>query len=239
MVKERSVSPNSISPTLVMSRLQVRACDAIAIEKFAIPGIVLMENAGSAAAATILASLDCPARSRVCILAGVGNNAGDGFVVARHLTNHAVKVDILICGPRNRFTGDALTNLRIVENMHLPITCLDQSPPESLTSIITQHLAAADLIVDAMLGTGASGPPRQPIRSVIEILNTIDSPVVALDIPSGLDCDTGRPSEIAVRADQTVTFAALKKGFNTLDAARYTGKVTVASIGIDAAILQT
>ena len=221
---------------LVLSRLQVRQCDQVAIERFGIIGLVLMENAGSAAASYILGLLDGEPGKRVFIVAGVGNNAGDGFVVARHLSNAGVFVEVLICGSRERFKGDALSNLRIIEHMSLPISYI-QSEQQDVEPFIAQRAEKADIIVDAMLGTGTSGPPRGVIRTAIKVLSDkkLSSKIVALDIPSGLDCDTGEPLEIAVRAGHTVTFAALKKGFRSLRAANYTGKVTVGSIGINMA----
>jgi len=222
---------------LVMSREEVRNCDRIAIERFEINGLVLMENAGSAAASLILSLLK-DASSGVCIVAGVGNNAGDGFVVARHLYNAKIDVEVLLCPERDRFKGDALANLRIIEHMRIPIVALEGKSPEEVKELILSHGQRAEIVVDALLGTGTSGAPREPIRSAIEAINTLDKTVVALDIPSGLDCDTGEPLESAVRADHTITFAAMKKGFLNPAAAAYTGKVRVASIGIEAGFLR-
>jgi len=227
-----SKANNQTGDELVLSRTQVRACDRVAIEDFEINGLVLMENAGSAAARHILSLLDPLPNAGVCVIAGTGNNAGDGFVVARHLTNAGVNIKVLVCGARDRVGGDALSNLRIIEHMGLPITYADQQPPDALAVTIRSHVGPTDLIVDAMLGTGTAGPPREPIRSAIEEINRLTNPVVALDIPSGLDCDTGQPLEIAVKADHTVTFAAIKKGFHSPAAAAYTGRLTVAGIGI-------
>ncbi|MCK5270898.1 MAG: NAD(P)H-hydrate epimerase [Sedimentisphaerales bacterium] len=225
---------------LVLSREQVRQCDRIAIERFEINGLVLMENAGAAAARLILSLMDDTSSCRVCVVAGVGNNAGDGFVVARHLSSVNVPVEVILCGSRERYKGDAEANLRIIERMALPIICLEPGRPEAAAAVIRSHAAVVDIIVDAMLGTGAVGSPREPIRSAIEIINNLQKTVVALDIPSGLDCDTGQPiiDNAAVRADHTVTFAAMKKGFQSPEAGRYTGDVTVASIGIDTSLLQ-
>ena len=219
---------------LVLTRQQVRRCDAVAIERFGINGLVLMENAGSAAARFIIKHLKEPAQAQVLIVAGTGNNGGDGFVVARHLANVAVTVSLIVCGSRDRVKGDALANLQIAEKMNLPIIWLDQVDTEKVTSTIQSIADSPDIeiIVDALLGTGTSGPPRQPIRAAIEAINQSAKPVISLDIPSGLDCDTGRPLELAIRADHTVTFAAIKKGFLVPTARSFTGQITVASIGI-------
>lgn len=218
-------------PTL--SRKEVRHCDTVAIERYSIPGIVLMENAGRTASEIILAQLPQPTSANVAIIAGTGNNGGDGFVVARHLSNCHIKTKVLICGSRDRIRGDALTNLIIIEKMALDIEYTSNSPAEQ----IAQLASNADTIVDAMLGTGTAGPPRQPIRTAIETINALKKTVIALDIPSGLDCDTGEPLEIAITAAQTVTFAAMKKGFLLKEAQKFTGQVTVASIGIDTNLL--
>ena len=221
---------------LVLSREQVRDCDRIAMERFGIEGLVLMENAGSAAGRYILSLLGGAAAAKVCVVAGIGNNGGDGFVVARHLSNAGVSVDVLICGSRDRVKGDALSNLRIIEKMSLPIEYISASC-ERIAEIIAEHASSVGVIVDAMLGTGASGSPRDPMGSVIEEVNKLEATVVSLDIPSGLDCDSGEPMEPVVRADHTITFVAIKKGFTFGGALRYTGKVTVASIGIRSELL--
>lgn len=219
----------------VLSRDQVRACDRIAMERYQINGLVLMENAGGAAARQVLSLLEKRVHPRVAILAGTGNNAGDGFVVARHLNNSDIDLDILILGSRDKYKGDALSNLRIIERMNLPITTVEMEDVQARYNEIKKHLEPIDLIVDAMLGTGTSGEPREPIKTAIHVINEyVDSKtIVALDIPSGLDCDSGKPLEIAVRADHTITFAALKKGFLSPDARPYIGEITIASIGID------
>jgi hydroxyethylthiazole kinase-like uncharacterized protein yjeF len=218
---------------LILTREQVRRCDQVAVEKFDICSLVLMENAGSAAARHILSLLDETSNKQVCIVAGTGNNAGDGFVVARHLNNHHVEVETIVCGEKDRITGDALSNLRIIERMDLPVCYMAQGQEKSMSRRIKQSAQRSALIVDALLGTGAAGSPRDPIRTAIETINSLNIPVVSLDIPSGLDCDSGLPLETAIRAHHTITFAALKKGFSTPGAADYTGSVTVAFIGIN------
>ena len=220
---------------LVLSREQVRACDEAALERLGICGLVLMENAGLRAAEHVLRLLDEKGSSGVCIVAGLGNNGGDGFVVARQLCNAGVRVAVVVCGARERIKGDALANLAIVERMPVAIRCVSEA--DGAAAAITECSKGAAVVVDAMLGTGTSGEAREPMRTAIETINGLGKTVVALDIPSGLDCDTGEPMGATVRADSTVTFAAMKKGFGQPGAAEFTGAVTVASIGIDVGLL--
>ena len=222
---------------LVLSREEIRRCDQIAVARYGLSGLVLMENAGAAAAQLILAELAGADGSDVCIIAGPGNNGGDGFVVARHLHAAQVTVDLLICAPPEKFRGDALSNLAVLQKMGFSPCCLAGLPAPQLEQVVTERAGRASLVVDAMLGTGAAGPPREPIRTVINLLNSLNRMVVALDIPSGFDCDTGHPLGLGVKAQRTITFAALKKGFLNHQASIYTGPVSVASIGIDTALL--
>jgi len=225
---------------LVLSREQVRACDKNAVERFGVNSLILMENAGLAAAGLILSLLQDTADPQVVIFAGGGNNGGDGFVVARQLYNAAVKVSLIVCPDPAKFQGDALANLNIIRKMPIDIIYLHELSGDRQANEIQVHARRADLVVDAMLGTGAADPPRGVIRKVIEIVNQparMGRKIVALDVPTGLDPDTGLPMEIALRADYTITFAAMKKGFTQPHAAQYTGAVTVAGIGIDTALL--
>ena len=225
---------------LILTREQVRECDRVAMERFAIAGLVLMENAGLGASRYILALLDRDYQDhpgRVFIAAGTGNNAGDGFVVARHLTNAGIVVDVAVFGDRGRIKGDAMSNLIVIEKMAVPICFVEQPDPDVAKTTVERLAGPARLVVDALLGTGTAGPPREPIRSAIEAINNARKPVVAIDIPSGLDCDTGRSLTPAICAAHTITFAASKKGFTHSRARRYTGDVTVVSIGIDTARL--
>ena len=223
---------------LVLSREEVRNCDRVAIERYGINGLVLMENAGSAAARWVLQQIRGIDQPEVCIVAGPGNNGGDGFVVARHLYNAGVTVHLLLFGTRERFRGDALANLVVLENMGAPIEQIAELDAEGVSAALRTAAAKAEIVVDALLGTGTAGPPREPIRTAIRVINQLSKRVLALDIPSGLDCDSGERLGSAVRAEHTVTFAAMKKGFLNLAAAEFTGTIEVASIGIDARLLR-
>jgi NAD(P)H-hydrate epimerase len=215
-----------------MSRDEVRALDAWAIDELGIPGVVLMENAGRSCAELIeekLAGIECP---KVCVFCGTGNNGGDGYVIARHLLNSDFEVKAVICGDRTRIKGDAKTNLDILEGMGASLEQMDLSDPD-IAKGAKALAAGADMLVDGLFGTGLSGQLREPYIRLIETMNALKSPIMAIDIPSGLDCDTGEPLGAAVEADYTVTFVAVKKGFTRAGAAAYTGELFVASIGIE------
>ena len=225
-----ALSAQSDAPALSVS--QVRACDARAMSHYGMCSLILMENAGRSSAAAIcdlLSDADAPG---VCILTGTGNNGGDGFVAARHLLNTGHDVAVWLCGSRHRVRGDALSNLITLERMNGPIQSFTGDPVQA--ERLAADMARCGVLVDALLGTGTRGAPREPIASVITRINARRQTqrVLALDIPSGLDGDTGVPADPAVRADATITFAACKPGLTAASAASYTGPVTVASIGI-------
>ena len=214
-----------------MTREQVRAVDAWAINELGIPGVVLMENAGRGCAELISDKLEGVAEPKVCIFCGTGNNGGDGYVIARHLANVGYKVTVVVCGDRGRIKGDAKINLDILDRMGLSIDLLNPAD-DNVAARVEEFTSGADMIVDSLFGTGLSGKIRDDYRPLIEGMNASDRPVLAVDIPSGLDCDTGQPLGTAVEASWTVTFVAVKKGFTCAKSARYTGEVFVASIGI-------
>jgi len=216
---------------VVMTRDEVRAFDAWAINSLGIPGVVLMENAGRSCAELILEKLKGVVEPKVCIFCGTGNNGGDGYVIARHLINCGIKVTVVVCGDRNKIKDDAKTNLDILEQMGESIELLNPSDHD-IAGRVEHFVAGADVIVDSLFGTGLRGQLSDEYRLLIESINTGDCPVFAVDIPSGLDCDAGEPLGGAIRAAWTVTFVAVKKGFVSESAAQYTGEIFVASIGI-------
>lgn len=227
--------------TIRLTRQQVREVDRRAIEDYGIPGIVLMENAGLNAT-RIVRQLYATRASKpdgdrfVAIICGRGNNGGDGFVIARHLANAGIPVEIFLACDPQRLAGDAAINFTIVEKMNLPRRGFDT--PERIAAE-TDRLRRADVIVDAVLGTGFSGQVRSPLDKVIEAINqATDAMIVAIDLPSGLDCDSGRPSNATVRADVTISFVAAKAGFASAGASAYTGRVHVVDIGAPAEIIR-
>lgn len=209
-----------------LTREQVRALDGRAIAA-GIPGAVLMENAGRGAAELLL-SLGI--HGRVVICAGGGNNGGDGFVIARHLANRGIDLRVLLVPEPAELTGDAATHFQA---MRASAIKEERCPtPEKLTAI----LAGAEWAVDALLGTGLTGPVRSPHDGLIDAINRKARRVFAVDIPSGLDADTGRPLGSAICAEHTATFAALKQGFANPEAAGYLGKVHLIDLGIPSAV---
>lgn len=213
-----------------LTRDEVRALDRCAIETLAVPGVVLMENAGRNAAAEIDSFLGGCRGKAVAVVAGAGNNGGDGFVIARHLSMRGARVVTFLIAPAEKVVGDAATNLAIIKNLALPVHILAESEMAQLGS----RLSDFDLVVDAVGGTGVSGPLRGGAAEAVNQINASARPVVAVDIPSGLDCDLGVAPGPAVRAALTVTFAARKKGFDVSGAEAYTGVVKVADIGVPA-----
>jgi len=221
---------------IVLSRAQSRRVDQIAIEDFGIPGIVLMENAARNASDIIFEryrefSLHATNSPRVLIACGGGNNGGDGYAIARHLHNRGVAVALLAAVPGSKLTGDARINFDIALRMNLPIA---PWPSEQCHAWFDNGPA---IMVDALLGTGFSGEVRAPMDGLIDRMNAIDVNRIAIDVPSGLDCETGRPSDATVRADLTITFVALKSGFVQPAAKPYLGDVKVVDIGAPPEVL--
>jgi NAD(P)H-hydrate epimerase len=217
----------------VMSRDEVRAFDSWAINTLGVFGVVLMENAGRSCAELIKEKLSDQSNHSVCVFCGKGNNGGDGYVVARHLLNNKIKVKVIICGDPAKVKGDAKINMDILTGVNQPIETLDMSA-DDLAERVAKYASDSDIIVDAIFGTGLQGELKENYKVLIEVINAQQKHVVAVDIPSGLDCDSGEPLPVAVKAKQTVTFAAVKKGFaENSQSAQYTGEVYVASIGVE------
>jgi len=216
----------------VMTRQQVRDFDAWAIHSMKIPGVVLMENAAGNCSELIFQMLAEHPDPKVCIFCGGGNNGGDGFVIARHLFNRGVSVKIVICADPAKIKGDAKVNFDICQNMNLSIHAIDIESVD-MCKEIEGCIEGYDLLVDAILGTGMSGELKSSMALLISCINSYNLPTVAIDIPSGLDCDTGLPLPVCIKAKATVTFVAIKKGFFVCrQSALVTGRVFVADIGI-------
>jgi NAD(P)H-hydrate epimerase len=214
-----------VDERIVLNRQQTREIDRRAIEEYGLPGVVLMENAGRGVVEKLL-ELSLPSPFLICC--GKGNNAGDGFVIARHLDNLGHAVQVLVWAEPAELRGDALINFRVIQASGLAIESMGRSTD---VAPLQQRLAACGSVIDALLGTGATGEPRPPLDTVIEQINSSGKPVLAVDLPSGLDCDTGQAARHTIRATHTCTFVALKPGFLVPGAEQYTGRVHIVPIG--------
>ena len=215
----------------VTTASEMRELDRWTIEELGIPGVVLMENAGRATAALILERVQSrPARAS--IFCGSGNNGGDGYVIARHLTEAGVAVRVFLCAPRARISGDALLNLQILDRLEVEVVEIRDAAE---LDAHRHSIAVGDVVVDALLGTGLSSEVRGLYRAVIEALDGYEGLRVAVDIPSGLDSDTGQVLGVAFRADMTVTYGFLKHGHLHHPGAGLSGEVHLVDIGIPAA----
>ena len=212
-----------------ISVAQAKEFDHRAQVDFGVPSIVLMENAGRSAAEVALKMLWW--RERAAVVCGVGNNGGDGFVVARHLHNHSISVYVFLVAKISDILkdGDAGTNLQILLNMKIPVKEILDIP--GVNSIL-KELNGYNILADALFGTGLSGDVREPFKTLISGVNNLNKPTLSVDIPSGLDCNTGKFLGAAIKATKTVTFAVAKKGFYLNDGPSYTGKVIVSDISI-------
>ncbi len=214
-----------------LSRQQVRDIDRYAIEKLAVPGVVLMENAGRNATDAIEHYLVTSRGHSIAVVAGGGNNGGDGFVIARHLVLRGAKATVFLLADPAKISGDAAVHFNILRNLGIEIRTLDERQFDGLHLVLRRY----DLIVDAIGGTGIRGPLTGLVAAAVGKVNDSGTPVAAIDIPTGLDCDTGEAPGAVVRAAFTVTFVARKKGFDNEASQEFTGNVTVADIGIPAA----
>ncbi len=214
-----------------LTREEMRELDRKTIDEYKIPGIVLMENAGRNVAEEILKMLDDQQQANVAILCGKGNNGGDGFVVARHLHNHGISVDVFLVARVSDILkdGDTGTNLQILLNMKIPVKeILDIHGVNNILKELNNYT----ILADALFGTGLSGNVREPFKTLIHGVNTLNKPKVSVDIPSGLDCNTGKILGAAIQATKTVTFAVAKKGFSMGDGPSLAGEVIVSNISI-------
>ncbi len=224
-------SSDLLQPVLTADAM--READRRTMTEVGIPGRVLMETAGRAACDAMEARYGPLAGRDVLVLAGKGNNGGDGFVVARVLHARGARVRVVPLASEDDASEDAAANLAVLRRLADDRLRLDAFEDAG-------RVAAArppDVVVDALLGIGVAGALREPIRTLAAWMNRQAAPVVALDVPTGLDSDTGRATEDTVRADLTVTMAALKAGLLLGDGPRVAGEVVVAEIGIPAGLL--
>lgn len=215
-----------------LSRAEVRQIDAAAESLLGMPGLLLMENAARGVCDCLLQE---QLAGRVLIICGPGNNGGDGLALMRQLGAVGQTAAVRILNAGKTLTPDAAANLGFLRHSGIETSeCDGNSLADEL-----RHLSAADWIVDALLGTGMLGPPRSPFSEVIAAANQSPARILAVDIPSGLDCDTGLPLGECIRATRTATFVAPKLGFRNPAAREFTGPVDVCHIGLPQCWLQS
>ncbi|MEW6745788.1 MAG: NAD(P)H-hydrate epimerase [Planctomycetota bacterium] len=225
------------SDQIFLSPEETRALDHIATVTFRIPSLLLMEHASLALAAAARRRLGPPpGEGPVLCIAGRGNNGGDALAAARHLRNAGYKVSVLLSGPPPAVPppplppNDAATNFVMLSQLDVPISI--PAGPAGAARCLGAHPPVA-LVLDGLLGTGLTGPVREPMLSLVRALaERPPGPILAVDIPSGLSGDTGQPMPIAVRAEETLTFAFPKAGFRSPGAQFYLGRVLVVDIGL-------
>lgn len=207
---------------------QSREVDRIAIERYGMNGLVLMENAGRGVATRLAARFP---QKHFLILCGKGNNGGDGFVIARHLQILDANVTMITTSPMESLSHDAGVNARIAELADIPMVAFDTLSNDD----VKQLCSDADVIIDCLLGTGVTGNVREPARSLIQAANASSAIRIAVDIPSGWPIHDG--DGLAFRADHTFTFVAPKHGMETNAESPWLGSVEVIGIGVPQKLL--
>ncbi len=222
---------------LVKSR-EMQEMDRETIESFGIPGRVLMENAGRGTFKMIIDLFPDIKNKKVCVLCGRGNNGGDGFVVARYLMEKGIETNIFLLSSRNRLKGDARANMGLLEKL-----CALKNKKNGKNKIIQipdrdsfleykDRIFQNDLFVDGIFGTGLNSDVRGIFKEIIELVNESHRPVVSIDIPSGLNADTGMPCGVSIKACATASFAFAKPGHIMYPGNKFTGKLAIIDIGI-------
>lgn len=217
----------------ILTRDECRQFDRRASEELNVPSLLLMENAsknaGDVAAALLEERHGMVQNVPVLIVCGSGNNAGDGYALARHLTIAGARVRVLALTPVDSLKGDALVMARIARAMDIPIDDLGDDATAALNRAMSPK---PNLIIDAIFGTGLSRTVDAAAAELINSLNASNITILAIDVPSGLDADTGAPLGVAIRATATVTMAALKPGLVRLEAQEFVGDLSVVDIGV-------
>ncbi|VUZ84830.1 carbohydrate kinase [Candidatus Methylomirabilis lanthanidiphila] len=218
----------------VVTAGQMRELDRRATEEYGIPSLLLMENAGLQAVLELERAFPRVTQCRVAVVCGKGNNGGDGFVAARHLFNRGVAVEVVLLARQTETKGDAGTNLEIIRKLGVPIREATTGQTLQASRYVVER---ADVVVDAILGTGTTGPATGLFADAIELLNGCGKPIVALDIPSGLNSDEGVIPGPCIKALFTVTFGLPKRGVILYPAASCAGRVVTADIGLPRQLL--
>ncbi len=212
----------------IVTAKQMKRIDRRAIREFGIPGVALMENAASGVMNEMERFFDGLAGTRVAVLCGKGNNGGDGLALARRLRSRGVPVRVALLSPAAAVSGEAKVNLSALQRTDVELI------PNASARSLDELISWSDIVVDALLGVGLSSPLKGSYAAAVEKMNSSGRPIVSIDIPTGIDADTGGVLGNAVRADLTVTMALLKRGLVLSAGAAHAGVVRVVDIGIPA-----
>jgi len=208
---------------------EIQQMDRQTIESFGIPGRVLMENAGRGATRVLFDQFDDIIKKNIGVLAGRGNNGGDGFVIARYLAQKGSGVTVYLLAESARVKGDAAANLKLLAPLNVPVV---EMPDEQSFLAHKAGMLHEEIWIDALLGTGLKSDVKGYFKKIIEFINALGKPVFSVDIPSGLNSDTGQVCGACIRAQATATFAFAKTGHILFPGAEYTGHLEIIDIGI-------
>jgi len=214
---------------ILVTASEMQAMDRRTIEDFGLPGMVLMENAGRGAVRFLFEQFPDITDKRVGVIAGRGNNGGDGFVIARYLKQKGIPVRVYLLAEAENVKGDALANLNFLKPLAVPVV---EIPDEASFSKIKTEMDGLDLWVDALIGTGLKSEIKGFFKTVINYINGLNKPVFSVDLPSGLNSDTGQSCGACICATATATFAFAKTGHMIYPGAAYTGNLKIVDIGI-------
>lgn len=213
----------------LVTAAEMREMDRQTIESFGLPGRVLMENAGRGATRFLLEQFKNIKNKKIAIVAGKGNNGGDGFVIARYLSQKGIKTTVFLLAQSSEVKGDASANLELLAPMNIPVVEIPDQDSFSRHQTAMRH---HDIWVDAILGIGLQSDVKGFFKEIIDFINHSNKPVFSVDIPSGLNSDTAHPCGVCVHANATATFAFAKTGHILYPGAHYTGNLAVIDIGI-------
>lgn len=215
---------------------QMREIDKLAIEQYQLPGVVLMENAGSAVAREVERLLTGLKDKKICVFAGLGNNGGDGFVAARYLVNSGAKVKVFLIGEKAKIKGDAQIHADVISRMGIDVM---EITGERDWDKVRIAVTFSDCLIDALVGTGFHGEMSESLALIIDVINRSGKKVVAVDIPSGVNADNGQIQGSAIKAHVTVTFGLPKPGLLLYPGASQAGEIMLDGIGLPLPLLTT